>query len=231
MSALEYERLKDDIRQHGVRLPVITLNGAIPDGRHRVRACRALGVDYQTLEANGSDPATVVASLNLFRRHLAPDQVVAIHELLAGEMAKKAEPQVRPERRRVGKESIEIAKQLGVGRATVERVREVKRKAPEQLREVAAGKRRAAAVLRNIKRTSRSTVAPPSTMTDTKGTAFVRAKTAVKEQPALKPLWTTTLKLARDKPSALPVMGAFYRALGEAIADGSLVRAVKGGAR
>ena len=77
MNDLEFTQLKDDIRRHGVRLPAITLGGLILDGRHRVRACRELGIPCPTIEATG-DPIDIVVGLNLRRRHLAPDQIVAI---------------------------------------------------------------------------------------------------------------------------------------------------------
>src|SRR5262245_14678431 len=151
MTTDEYDRLKEDIRKNGVQVPVVVLNDQILDGRHRAGICDELGIDYPVRLLDGADPAAVVASLNLHRRNLRPDQVAAIAELLRAEMP---EPHVRPETpRRIGKEAAEVAKTLGVSRATVERARAVAKKAPGKLRAVAAGATTANKVLREMKKT------------------------------------------------------------------------------
>jgi hypothetical protein len=72
-----------------------------------------------------------------------------------------------------------------------------------------------------------------SPTTATTGSAYLRAKSTVKERPVFGPLWAVTLRIAKGKPDLLPVLAGFYRALADAIADGSLARVAKtkGGAR
>lgn len=74
MSAEDYADLREDIRQHGLRQPVVLFQGKILDGRHRYRACKELDVDYQIERYIGNNPIEFVISLNLRRRHLSTSQ-------------------------------------------------------------------------------------------------------------------------------------------------------------
>lgn len=86
-----YEQLVDDVRQNGVREPIVLLDGKILDGRNRYRA--GLEAGFFTPSAEGSpiphpqymfdhfggigkdlDPLAWVISKNLNRRHLTDDQ-------------------------------------------------------------------------------------------------------------------------------------------------------------
>jgi len=71
MTASEFEQLKTDISEHGIREPAWTFNGTILDGRNRARACDELGMVLPTREYTGADPFKFVVSLNLHRRHLS----------------------------------------------------------------------------------------------------------------------------------------------------------------
>lgn len=42
-----FNSLVDDIRKHGLQDPIVIWNGQIVDGRHRYRACMALGIKPQ----------------------------------------------------------------------------------------------------------------------------------------------------------------------------------------
>lgn len=64
------EALKQDIRDYGVREPIVFLDGAILDGRNRYMCARDLGIVYPRVEFVGSDPLSHVISHNLHRRHL-----------------------------------------------------------------------------------------------------------------------------------------------------------------
>ena len=72
------DALREDIRRHGVREPVVFLDGAILDGRNRYMCARDLGQEYPRAEYQGSDPLAYVISHNLHRRHLTPGQQAAI---------------------------------------------------------------------------------------------------------------------------------------------------------
>jgi len=102
----EYERLKADIKQNGLRVPIVLTTedrregillsegGLILDGRSRARACDELGIKVTaipiyrfgetdtTRHATSSemdDPAGFVLSMNAARRHLKADQLAALY--------------------------------------------------------------------------------------------------------------------------------------------------------
>jgi N6-adenosine-specific RNA methylase IME4 len=76
MGEAELQRLADDIRENGLREPIMLHpDGSILDGRNRWRACELAGITptFKTYEGTGSLIALVV-SLNLHRRHLDESQ-------------------------------------------------------------------------------------------------------------------------------------------------------------
>lgn len=74
MQGREFDELVADIKAHGLREPITTLDGMILDGRNRWRACEAAGAEPRTCEYHGEDPLGWVVSLNLHRRHLDESQ-------------------------------------------------------------------------------------------------------------------------------------------------------------
>jgi N6-adenosine-specific RNA methylase IME4 len=66
--------LAEDVRAHGLREPIVLIDGAILDGRNRHRACEIAGVEPRFREFAGGDPLAFVLSLNLERRHLNESQ-------------------------------------------------------------------------------------------------------------------------------------------------------------
>ena len=72
------DRLREDIREHGVREPVVFLGDAILDGRNRYMCARDLGIEYPRTEFEGDDPLAFVISHNLHRRHLTESQRASI---------------------------------------------------------------------------------------------------------------------------------------------------------
>lgn len=72
------DRLREDIREHGVRDPVVFLDDAILDGRNRYMCARDLGIEYPRTEFEGDDPLAFVISHNLHRRHLTESQRASI---------------------------------------------------------------------------------------------------------------------------------------------------------
>lgn len=91
MSDDEFERLKNDIAGLGVLEPIILLDGKILDGRHRYRACQELGIECPVKVMTDVSPNDIVASLNLFRRHLNPGQIGMVMTKLKEPYAKAAQ--------------------------------------------------------------------------------------------------------------------------------------------
>ncbi len=70
MSDEELGELAADIRAHGLLEPIVLLDGLVLDGRNRLRACEAAGVEPRFVDWDGTgDPAVWVISKNLKRRH------------------------------------------------------------------------------------------------------------------------------------------------------------------
>lgn len=78
-SAEKLAALAEDIKQNGLQVPIVLLDGKVLDGRNRLLACRAAGVEprFENWQPNGSSPIDYVISLNLKRRHLSRDQQAA----------------------------------------------------------------------------------------------------------------------------------------------------------
>lgn len=70
----ELDQLREDLRIHGLREPIVIYEGKILDGRNRWRACIQAGVEPRFERYEGDDPHAYVVSLNLHRRHLTTNQ-------------------------------------------------------------------------------------------------------------------------------------------------------------
>ncbi len=79
----EFLTLGDDIRANGLVHPIVVHEGQIVDGRNRLLACKDVGVEPRYIEwkqiYNG--PMTLaqwIWSVNVERRHLTLDQIIAV---------------------------------------------------------------------------------------------------------------------------------------------------------
>ena len=83
MHGHEYQALVDDIRQHGLRHPILVYDGQILDGRNRYRACLDAGVEPETTTFEGThrEAMQVARSENIPRRHLDAAQRAAAWKL------------------------------------------------------------------------------------------------------------------------------------------------------
>lgn len=91
MSAEEFDALKWDIAENGLREPIWTYQNQIIDGRNRYQACVFLGVqpDYREWDGEGSLVMFVV-SLNLKRRHLTSSQKATVSLEVETQLAEEA---------------------------------------------------------------------------------------------------------------------------------------------
>jgi N6-adenosine-specific RNA methylase IME4 len=117
----DFTSLVADIRDHGLREPVVLFEGKILDGRNRYRACREAGVQCRFETYAGTDPIGYVISLNLRRRHLDESQRAMVAAKLA--TLKRGDNQHSP----IGETSqAKAAELLNVGKRSVERAAAVR---------------------------------------------------------------------------------------------------------
>lgn len=68
------EAFDQDVKENGVREPIVFYQGYLLDGRNRYMAARRWGIEYPYVEYEGENPLAYVISLNLTRRHLTESQ-------------------------------------------------------------------------------------------------------------------------------------------------------------
>jgi hypothetical protein len=67
--------LAADIKEHGLRDPIVMYEGKVLDGRNRLEACHRAGVDPTFIEWEGTGSVVSwIVSVNLHRRHLTYQQ-------------------------------------------------------------------------------------------------------------------------------------------------------------
>jgi|SRR6266571_5742396 len=118
----DYGKLKKDIEEHGLKLPIIvTKDGTILDGYVRYKILKELGKDLEpnwTLIKKTTDPLLYAIRVNLRRRHLNEFQKAELGmKLLAlehqrAEQRQKAGTLASNEAK--GKSAEKIARQIGV---------------------------------------------------------------------------------------------------------------------
>jgi hypothetical protein len=72
----EYAILKLDIRDNGLKVPILLWQGQLIDGRHRLKACQELGIEprFETVDCKEEELSGLVWSLNRVRRQLSQSQ-------------------------------------------------------------------------------------------------------------------------------------------------------------
>lgn len=138
MQEQEFEELKQDISKNGLHMPIMTYRNKVVDGRHRLRACKELGIVpwfEEMVAANDAEMNRIVVSINLHRRHLEPSQRAMI-------AARLANTGVGTNQHTAGAVSQQkAAEELGVSVDSVSRGKQVlKSGAPELIKAVEAGK-------------------------------------------------------------------------------------------
>lgn len=99
MEGKDLEALADDIREHGLELPIELLDGQVIEGRNRYRACLLAGIDPEDhmIEVDPDDPVAYVISMNDKRRHLTK-----VQRTEAACQGKKLQTKLAKERQKAG---------------------------------------------------------------------------------------------------------------------------------
>ncbi len=151
----ELQELAADIREHGLRNPIVLYNGKILDGRNRLAACKIAKVKPRFVKWTGiGSPVDWVISENLMRRHLTSSQrAVVAHDLLPllereakerqrlspGRGAKVAKKLAEYSKNGSGKSSQIAARLTRTNSAYVEAIKSVARIAPDLLDGIRSG--------------------------------------------------------------------------------------------
>lgn len=143
----ELKTLADDIRQHGLRDPVVLLDDKILDGRNRALACEMAGVDpftearlrlFGSRASDGEDPIGFVVSQNSHRRHLTAAQRAMVAENVA-KLRQGFNRFTKVDAHTCASTQTEAAKDLHVSRRAVQQARHINEEAPELADKVRKG--------------------------------------------------------------------------------------------
>lgn len=138
MTEFEFEELKQDIAQNGLQMPILIYGGKVVDGRHRLRACSALGIipKFAELEAaNDKSAEQSVISINLQRRHLTEGKRAIIAARLTNSVIGANQHTAGAVSQR------QVAKELGISVDSVQRAKKVLNNGiPELIAAVSEGK-------------------------------------------------------------------------------------------
>lgn len=124
-----FDALVADVAARGLIQPIVRLDGAILDGRNRLRACMAAGVEPRFEEYTGNDPLAFVVSTNLHRRHLSESQ----RAMVAARVANLGEGRPSETAPIEAVSQTAAATLLNVGRSAVQRAAVVQRDAVPEL--------------------------------------------------------------------------------------------------
>ena len=163
MTTQEYDDLVNSIRDQGVRQPIHILSDkTVLDGRHRVRACKEIGIkEIQALshELDATNAIEFVVDTAVERRNLTKEQKLdivlrsgdLINELkeqaveyqksFRGNQYKKVDSGTEGPSIQKGNTDDKLGKLAGVSGRTVRRMRKVKNEDPEKYKEVLDGKK------------------------------------------------------------------------------------------
>lgn len=150
MSETELNDLAKDIRENGLRAPIILLGGQILDGRNRYKACQIAKTvpRFQPLNGGG-DPLAFIISANVHRRHLTESQ----RAMIAAKLETMKHGGKRPEQAApTEKTRAQVAKELDVSPRSVATAKQVLKDAPkEEVEKIERGEKTVATVARETK--------------------------------------------------------------------------------
>lgn len=139
MSGNEFLSLIADIKENGLREPIIIHEGMILDGGNRYRACIEAGIDPEFMEFGGANLVSYVLSANLHRRHMTAGQQAAI--VASAQDWSKAQSVGNPQLRNVAQleTAADRAAQSGASHRTQQMADRVAKTNPELAKKVAHG--------------------------------------------------------------------------------------------
>lgn len=137
LAADDYERLRADIRERGVLVPIeVDEHGNVLDGHHRKRIADELGIDCPSVTRIGMaehEKRLHAVALNLARRHLTDAQKVALGMTIEPDVAENA-------RRRMSEAGAKAAPgKPAASAATISEKREPRRTDDEVAQQVGLG--------------------------------------------------------------------------------------------
>lgn len=151
----EFDQLVADIDTNGLLEPVWVMpDGALLDGRNRVKACVKTSTPIQTRTYEGSDPIGFVLSLNLKRRHLTTGQramlALQVESLIAVEAKSRQGTRtdlkganipadLRECSRRERESAEQAAKSVGTSGRAVAQAKRIQQEAPDLAEKVQTG--------------------------------------------------------------------------------------------
>jgi N6-adenosine-specific RNA methylase IME4/ParB-like chromosome segregation protein Spo0J len=126
LGGTDFDELVADIRAYGLREPIVVYEDKVLDGRNRLRACTAAGVEPTFTAYTGDDPVAYVVSLNLRRRHLDESQRAMV-------AAKLATLKLGDNQHSEGPSIEGASRLLNISHASVERAKAVQRAGTPEL--------------------------------------------------------------------------------------------------
>jgi len=122
----EYEKLKESILAEGIRDPLVVWRGILIDGHHRYKIAQEYGLEYRTVELDLPDRESVkewMIKNQLGRRNLTPQEASyyrgKLYESMKRQGARTDLTSAQNEQKFTTAEV--IAKEYGVGQATIRR--------------------------------------------------------------------------------------------------------------
>jgi hypothetical protein len=129
MSAEEFSELVTDMKINGFRKnkEIVLLDGKVLEGRNRMRAAEAAGVNPKFKKFDGKDPLDFVVAENFNRRHLSSSQ----RAMIAAEISTRRNSDVS---------TAEAAVKLNVSRDSAQTAKKIKKASPALAKKVKSGK-------------------------------------------------------------------------------------------
>ena len=85
----QLQRLTEDIRKNGLKVPVVLCEGKVLDGWQRYQICRQLNIEPRFEQSTGKHPLLELWSLNIARRNLGKCQLAVLADKIINRMVEE----------------------------------------------------------------------------------------------------------------------------------------------